>query len=129
MDLYSWMISRLSTIYFQSYQLTLGMALAAQSVYQNEMNSTEQFIQFDYWDTLHKGLLSGEALLLSLQMERSYVLKNTRTFEIEKRFPCYNWIRYSLWNLKQDFIPGVKGTLRFKLRNSCSILISGTVSA
>lgn len=116
MDLYSWMISRLSTIYFQSYQLTLGMALAAQSAYQNEMNSTEQFIQFDYWDTLHKGLLSGEALLLSLQqMERSYVLKNTRTFEIEKTISLLQLDPLQFMEFKTGLHSGVKGTLRFKL--------------
>lgn len=115
-DLYTWMISRLSTIYFQSYQLTLGMALAAQAAYQNEMNSTTQFIQFDYWDSLHKGLLSGEALTLSLQqMEQSYTLKNTRTFEIEKTISLLQLDPLQFVAFKTGLHSGERGTLRFKL--------------
>ncbi|EFM12226.1 Insecticidal toxin complex/plasmid viulence protein [Paenibacillus curdlanolyticus YK9] len=84
-ELYQWMISRLSTAYFQCYQLAVDMALAAQSAYQYELERQDQFLQFDYWDNLHRGLLAGEGLLLALnQMEKAYLFNNTRDLELEK---------------------------------------------
>ncbi|SFW75067.1 Tc toxin subunit A-related protein [Chitinophaga sancti] len=84
-DLYQWMTGRLSSLFYNSYQLALNTALAAQTAYQYELNNSNTFITYNYWDTLHSGLLSGEALQLSLQqMEASYMKGNSRTLEIEK---------------------------------------------
>ncbi|WP_127529435.1 Tc toxin subunit A-related protein [Paenibacillus kobensis] len=84
-ELYQWMISRLSTAYFQCYQLAVDMALVAQTAYQYELERQDQFLKFDYWDNLHRGLLAGEGLLLSLnQMEKSYLFNNSRDLELEK---------------------------------------------
>lgn len=84
-ELYQWMISRLSTVYGQAYRMALELAMAAQQCYQFETNSTDQFITFDYWDGLHKGLLAGEQLSGSLaQMASSYYRGGARRLEIEK---------------------------------------------
>lgn len=84
-ELYQWMISRLSTVYGQAYRMALELAMAAQQCYQFETNSTDQFITFDYWDGLYKGLLAGEQLSGSLaQMASSYYRSGTRRLEIEK---------------------------------------------
>lgn len=84
-QLYQWMISRLSTTYFQCYQLAMDMAMAAQAAYQYELERQDQFLQFDYWDNLHRGLLAGEGLLLALsQMEKAYLFNNSRDLELEK---------------------------------------------
>ncbi|NSL86929.1 hypothetical protein ECE50_008820 [Chitinophaga sp. Mgbs1] len=84
-ELYQWMITRLSTVYFQTYNLALDMARAAQRAYQYELNSNLTFVNFGYWDSLQKGLLAGEGLMLALdQMGKSYVDNNSRAFEIEK---------------------------------------------
>ncbi|MWC30646.1 neuraminidase-like domain-containing protein [Paenibacillus sp. MMS18-CY102] len=84
-ELYQWMVSRLSTAYFQCYQLAVDMAMAAQAAYQYELERQDQFLQFDYWDNLHRGLLAGEGLLLALnQMEKTYLFNNTRDLELEK---------------------------------------------
>lgn len=84
-ELYEWMVSRLSGIYFQGYRVALEMAMAAELAFQYELNTTESFISFAYWDGLHKGLLAGEQLTLSLnQMQKAYVERNSRSFEIEK---------------------------------------------
>ena len=57
----------------------------AQAAFQFEEDTNSQLITFNYWDSLYKGLLAGESLMLSLQqMETSYNNLNTRTFEIEK---------------------------------------------
>ncbi len=84
-DLYQWMTSRLSTLYFQTYNLALTAALKAQAAYQFEMDNSDLVINFNYWDNLYKGLLAGESLMLSLQqLEVSHAQKNRRRFEITK---------------------------------------------
>ncbi|KWK14000.1 toxin [Burkholderia stagnalis] len=84
-ELYQWMISRLSTIYGQAYRMALELAVSAQQCYQFETNTVDQFITFDYWDGLRKGLLAGEQLSASLaQMTSSYYRGNNRRLEIEK---------------------------------------------
>lgn len=84
-ELYQWMIARLSTVYGQAYRMALELAVSAQQAYQFETNATDQFITFDYWDGLHKGLLAGEQLMVSLsQLEAAYYRGHTRKFEIEK---------------------------------------------
>lgn len=84
-DLYQWMANRLSTVYFQTYKLALNLALSAQKAYQYERDSEEVFIDMSYWDSLKKGLLAGEGLMLSLQqMEDAYSSGNARRLEIRK---------------------------------------------
>ncbi len=53
-DLYQWMADRIATVYFQSYQIALDMALVAQKAYQYELNSDDAFITMQYWDSLKK---------------------------------------------------------------------------
>ena len=84
-ELYQWMISRLSILYFQTYKIALDMAMASQSAYQYELTKDDTFINFNYWDSLKKGLLAGESLMLGLnQLEKAYIEGNVRRFEIEK---------------------------------------------
>lgn len=84
-QLYQWMISRISAVYFQAYNLALETALVAQSAYQYELDREDSFISFNYWDSLHKGLLAADGLRLSLsQLENSYTQNHTRRLEILK---------------------------------------------
>ncbi|MDJ0898785.1 MAG: hypothetical protein QNJ55_08230, partial [Xenococcus sp. MO_188.B8] len=84
-ELYQWMIGRLSILYFQTYKVALDMAMATQSAYQYELNKDDTYINFDYWDSLKKGLLAGESLMLGLnQLEKAYIEGNVRRLEIEK---------------------------------------------
>ncbi|NEO39248.1 MAG: hypothetical protein F6J90_24090 [Moorea sp. SIOASIH] len=84
-ELYQWMVARLSILYFQTYKVALDMAMATQSAYQYELNKDDTYINFDYWDSLKKGLLAGESLMLGLtQLEKAYIEGNVRRFEIEK---------------------------------------------
>jgi hypothetical protein len=83
--LYLWMVARLSAVYFQTYSLALELARSAQRAYQYEMNTDQSFVNFTYWDSLRKGLLAGEGLMLALnQMEKVYIDTNSRSLEIEK---------------------------------------------
>ncbi len=84
-ELYQWMVGRLSILYFQTYKIALDMAMATQSAYQYELNKDDTYINFDYWDSLKKGLLAGESLMLGLnQLEKAYIEGNVRRLEIEK---------------------------------------------
>ena len=84
-ELYQWMVNRLSTLYFQTYKLAFDLALLAEKAYQYERDSTTSFIDFGYWDSLKKGLLSGEALQLALnQLELAYINEGSRKLQIQK---------------------------------------------
>jgi peptidoglycan hydrolase-like protein with peptidoglycan-binding domain len=85
-ELYRWMLSQISAVYFQSYKLAYDMAKRAERAFRFERAVTESsFIQFGYWDSFTKGLLAGEKLLLDLKrMEVTYIEQNRREHEITK---------------------------------------------
>ena len=85
-ELYNWMLSQVSAVFFQSYQLAYDMAKRAEKAYRFERGLTSSnFIQFGYWDSLRKGLLAGDKLALDLKrMEATYFDQNTRDYEITK---------------------------------------------
>ena len=85
-DLYDWMAGQLAATYFQSYRLAYAMAKRAERCYRYELGLLDSsFISFGYWDSLRKGLLSGEALNHDLRrMQASYIDSNVRRFEISR---------------------------------------------
>lgn len=89
-DLYSWMSNQLATTYFQGYQLAYELSKKAEQCYVNELpakGSSRGFITFGYWDSLRKGLLSGERLQSDLKkMESTYMNENRRELELSKNF-------------------------------------------
>jgi hypothetical protein len=85
-QLYNWMVSQLSTVYAQAYQLAFSLAQQAQTAYQYELGRPlDQFIQFAYWDSQYKGLTAGESLLFDLRrMDSQFTANNTRELELTK---------------------------------------------
>lgn len=85
-DLYGWMLSQISAVYFQSYKLAYDVAKRAERAFRFDCGLTESnFIQFGYWDSFTKGLLAGEKLLLDIKrMEIAYLEQNKREQEITK---------------------------------------------
>ncbi|WP_022949759.1 Tc toxin subunit A-related protein [Methylohalobius crimeensis] len=85
-ELYGWMVSQLSALYFQSYQLAYDLAKRAERAYRHELGLTDSnFIQFGYWDSLKKGLLAGEKLHHDLKrMDVAYLEQNKREYELTK---------------------------------------------
>jgi len=88
-DLYAWMQGQIATSYFQSYQLAYDMARKAEMCFDYEQPNYQKpasgFIKYGYWDSLKKGLLSGESLQFDLRkMESSYMEANARTLELTK---------------------------------------------
>jgi len=87
--LYGWMQSDLSALYYQYYRFACDTARQAEQTMKAELMRPEldqtQFIQFNYWDTGHQGLLSGEALHLDIKrMELAYHANNKRELELTK---------------------------------------------
>ena len=85
-DLYNWMVDQVSAVYFQCYQLAYYLAKQAEACFRFERGlGSSNFIQFGYWDSLKKGLLSGERLYLDLKrLETAYLDQNKRDYEITK---------------------------------------------
>jgi len=102
-ELYDWMVSQISGVYFQSYQLAYDIAKRAERAYRFELGLTDSnFIQFGYWDSLKKGLLAGEKLHYDLKrMEMSYFDQNKREYEITKHISLLTIDPIALVKLKE----------------------------
>jgi hypothetical protein len=86
-DLYGWMQGELTQLYYQYYRLALDAARKAEQTMKWELMRPEvdavTYIQPNYWDSGHLGLLSGEALSLDLKrMEADYLDNNQRELEL-----------------------------------------------
>ncbi len=85
-ELYSWMLSQLSSTYFHAYQLAYDLARRASKAYVFELGVADPgFIQFGYWDSLHRGLVAGDKLLLDLRrLQAEHLSKNKRELELTR---------------------------------------------
>jgi hypothetical protein len=86
---YEWMQSEISGLYYQYYRIACDTARKAEQTMKQELMRPElddtTFIQFNYWDTGHQGLLSGEALYLDVKrMEMAYLDNNKRELELTR---------------------------------------------
>ncbi len=87
-QLYQWMSSKLSGLYYQTYKLAYDMAKYAEKSFQFERGAKESdvhFINAMYWDSQRKGLLAGDSLGHDLdRMEQAFIETDKRRFEISK---------------------------------------------
>jgi hypothetical protein len=83
-QLYSWLRSRLASIFWQFYDVAVSAALRAEKSYQFETgDSSQRFIRPGNWQSSTSGLLCGESLLLALaRMEESWYDWDKRTLEV-----------------------------------------------
>jgi hypothetical protein len=86
---YTWMQSEISGLYYQYYRFACDPARKSEQTMKRELMRPEldaaQFIQFNYWDAGHQGLLSGEALYLDVKrMEMAYHDNNKRELELTR---------------------------------------------
>ena len=79
------------------------MAKKAEKCFRYELGITESnYIQFGYWDSLKKGLLSGDKLVNDLRrLESAYLDQNKREFEITKHISLAQMFPLSLITLKE----------------------------
>ena len=103
-QLYSWMVTQISNVYFQSYQLAYSFAKQAEVCFGYELGIVgASYINYGYWDSLHKGLLSGEALMSSLkQMETDYYAYNYREYELTRQISLAQLDPAALLQLKSN---------------------------
>lgn len=101
-DLYAWMVSQVSAVYFQSYKLAYDLAKRAERLYRHELGVTDSsIVQFGAWDTLRKGLLAGEKLSLDLRrLEHAYLERNKREYELTKHISLRQLNPIALLTLK-----------------------------
>jgi len=101
-ELYNYMVKQLSSLFFQSYQLAYGLAKKAERCFQLELGiESSNYIKFGHWDSLKKGLLSGEHLQLDLRrLELAYLEQNERDFELTKHISLRQLNPLALLRLK-----------------------------
>ena len=93
-QLYNWMITEISKVYLDAYTLAYDMAKKAELCFRKELgiygvdsDPDTPYIQFGHWDSLKKGLLSGDRLMHALhRLDAAYINKNKRTLELTKNF-------------------------------------------
>ncbi|GAA4235106.1 hypothetical protein GCM10022254_41620 [Actinomadura meridiana] len=102
-ELYDWLAGQLSTSYFQAYQLAYDVAKRAERSFRHELGVADSsFVNFGYWDSLHKGLLAGERLSADLnRMDAAYLEANSREFELSKRVSLAQLDPTALLRLKE----------------------------
>ena len=85
-ELYQWQVGQISGVYFQSYRLAYDLAKRAEQCFRFELGLQDSsYISFGYWDSLKKGLLSGDKLQYDLRrLETAYLEQNRREFELTK---------------------------------------------
>jgi hypothetical protein len=102
-ELYNWMVSELSSLYFQSYQLAYDTARRAERAYRHERGlAPSSFIRFGQWDSLRQGLLAGEGLQLDLRrLEMAYLNEHRRDHELTRHLSLLSLNPLALILLKE----------------------------
>ncbi len=102
-ELYEWMLSQVSSVYFQAYQLAYDVAKRAERTFRYELGVTDSsYVNFGYWDSLKKGLLAGEKLSLDLiKLEAAYIERNRRELELTKHVSLAQVAPAALLELKE----------------------------
>lgn len=84
-ELYDYLLARLASVYFSAYQTALDVAHKAERCYQHELGTDKTYINYNYWDSLYKGLLAGDLLLTDIRrLELAYLEQNQREYELTK---------------------------------------------
>ncbi len=101
-ELYQWQVGEISRIYFETYKLAYDLAKRAERCFRFELGLQDSdFIKFGYWDSLKKGLLSGEKLQYDLRrMGAAYLEQNRREHELTKHISLHQLDPLALLVLK-----------------------------
>ncbi|WP_434679939.1 toxin [Pseudomonas sp. R1-18] len=85
-QLYQWLNGQFSTFYYQAYDATFSLCLAAQACWQYEIaDYSTSFIRPAAWKDAWRGLTAGESLKLDLlRMDAAYLARHDRKLEIVK---------------------------------------------
>ncbi|WP_168184468.1 neuraminidase-like domain-containing protein [Pseudomonas sp. Bc-h] len=85
-QLHVWLSGQFSRLYYQAYDVTMSLCMAAQACWQYEIGDySTSFIQPGAWKDDYKGLSAGETLKLNLlKMDAAYLSRYERRLEIVK---------------------------------------------
>lgn len=109
-QLYNWMSTELSKLYRSSFEMAYQLAKKAEKAWQHELGMNDQFVKYGHWDSLYKGLLSGEKLMNDLRrMETAYMDKNEREYELIKHVSLAQLDPFALLMLRET------GTCAFEI--------------
>lgn len=77
--LYNWMVSRLSTLYYQLYDATIPVCIQAREALKRELgnNRADGVFSTPVWNDLYQGLLAGEGLTTELQKLENVWIQNS----------------------------------------------------
>ncbi|WP_287357028.1 hemopexin repeat-containing protein [Moorena sp. SIO3B2] len=113
MQLYSWMKSKISGLFFQTFKLAHDYAKKAEQafIFEKGIKAGEvNYINGMYWENQYQGLLSGSTLELDLdRMEKAYAEMDSRRLEITKNISLLEIDPLALLQLK------TKGSCTFRL--------------
>lgn len=114
--LYSWLRGRLSSIYFQFYDLAVSRCLMAERAWHWESgDSSRTFIRGGGWQGTWAGLTCGEGLMLNLaQLEAARMKWSRRTLEVSRTVSLADFYRSE--KLADE---------RFELAAAVSAVVSG----
>lgn len=103
-ELYSWMVNELKTLHFQTYRMAVDMAQRAERCFKHEMAKPDAaYIQVDYYDAAHSGLLAGERLQHDLErMDATYAAEDRREYELTKSVCLSDLDGVALERLRHD---------------------------
>lgn len=84
--LYQWLLSQMSTLYFQAYDVVLSLCLSTEACWQYEIGDRDtHFIPSTAWADNYYGLTAGETLKLGLlRMESAFLNRHERRLELTK---------------------------------------------
>ena len=102
-ELYQWMARQVSDLYFRTYQLAFDVAKRAERSFRHELGLQDSsFVKAGYWDSLKKGLMSGDQLYHDIKrMEVAYLDQNRREYEITKHLSLLQIDPRALITLRQ----------------------------
>jgi hypothetical protein len=87
-------------LYRHAYNLAIGFAKEAQQLLHYELRVPCDFLHIK-WNSLREGLMAGEKLQFALQqLQRTYMERNTREYEITKHFSLRTMLPAAFLNLK-----------------------------
>ena len=101
-ELYNWLAGQMSTLFFQAYRIAYDLGTAAQKALQFELDTSDTFLTYGYWNSRRKGLSSGESLMLGLgQMESAYLSRNARRLRIQRSISLMQLDPLALMRLRE----------------------------
>lgn len=85
-ELYRWLASQMSTIYYQMYDAVAGLALSTQAAFQHETGDYEaSFVRPNMWMDSQHGMMAAELMSLDLsRMDSAFLHRHERRLEITK---------------------------------------------